>query len=118
MGSTTLSPSIAAQLSQAAYTDLEKWKNGTLDVSDVPILPEGWQVDLANSRYGSDENGQQDKSNQFITFFNTETHEVVVAFKGTNNVENGVSDINPSDFGYSQWESVHLALDDILPQIK
>jgi hypothetical protein len=94
---------VAAQLSAAAYTPLSAYQAGT-----GPSLPSGW-VAATSLSYSN-------ANNQFITFVNAATNQVVVAFKGSDNASNFQSDV--TDSGYSEWASVRSNADSALAQIK
>jgi trimeric autotransporter adhesin len=93
---------IAAQLSNAAYTPLATYQSGGALPASAPV-PAGWVADPALSgNDGTDAN--PGGNNQFITFVNTTTNQVMITFKGTDNLSNGVSDIASS--GGTAWQSI------------
>src|SRR5580704_13105729 len=110
-----LDPLTASELSQAAYTPWATYSQGaqlngfssielssTLPIGLSSTLQQaGWVVDTAHS--GTDPSS----NNQFITFVNVAAQEVVIAFKGSDNISNFASDL--VDFGGSEWESLRPA---------
>lgn len=70
---------------------------------DKPLGPD-WHEDT--TLYTSDAVGGRGQiNNQVRVFVNDDTHQVVFAFKGTNNVSNGLSDV--ADAGASAYASIH-----------
>ncbi len=87
----------AAELSQAAYTPLANYQSGT-----GPTLPSGWVAVTSNGLSAASSDG----TSQFITFVNSTTKQVVIAFKGTDNGTNLVSDLaNDGAVAYSSIQS-------------
>lgn len=84
----------AALLSQAAYTSRDDFTNGQ------EVLP-GWQVDKANSFRDAS------TGNQFITFVNASTQQVVIAFKGTDTLKQLGNDLQNS--GTTAWGELKSA---------
>jgi hypothetical protein len=99
MASSGIDSNTAALLSRAAYTSLGDWEKAAAGQAvDLPTRPPGWQVDIANS-------GQSDdKNNQFITFVNDATGEVVPTFKGTDTLSQAGSVFGNT--GYSAWKDI------------
>src|ERR1700733_6290176 len=92
---TGISALTAAQLSVAAYTPLDLYQ-----ADSPPPLPAGWVADTDHS--GSSD----DNANQFITFVNNSTHQVVIAFKGSDNASNFESDLlNDGGAAYSELQA-------------
>jgi hypothetical protein len=96
----------AGILSEAAYTAV-----GTFNES----LPNGWQditqtvaPDLfggaPNSGY-SNATATTAATNEFRVFINSD-HQIVIAFKGSNNASNFESDLNLNDQGASAYNSI------------
>ena len=93
-----ISPLIAAQLSAAAYTPLGK---------QVPVVTsQGTWIPYTGSLAGTTNFSGQDQSgaNQFVTYVNSATSQVVISFKGSDNVSNFTSDFTNS--GGSAWEAI------------
>jgi trimeric autotransporter adhesin len=97
-----ISPLVAAQLSDDAYTPLSTYLAPTPD-NPLPVVPAGWTPLLQDSNVGGTASAP-DQYNQFITFVDTTTKQIVVAFKGSDNLSNFKSDL--IDSGASEWESV------------
>lgn len=97
MTTNNVSNLVAAQLSQAAYATAGVPSQG---------LPAGWEVAANYSNQGSIR-GNLDPNNQFYTYINTtgSVPQVMIVFKGTNNIPNAVSDIANS--GGQAWDSIH-----------
>lgn len=92
----------AAQLSQASYIPLSNFTNGT----NLP--PIGWNVAINQSfTVGPD---------QFVTFINTATQQVVITFKGSNNIDNIANDLANS--GASDYSNIVVQAGQALSQIK
>ena len=87
----------AAQLSQATY-----------DTYEPDNLPAGWADDF---QYYYN-NG----TNSFSTFVNAATHQVVIAFEGTQSEAQLQSDIENA--GGAAWESIKRPFENILAQIR
>jgi hypothetical protein len=108
-----VSPLVAAQLSQASYTSLAQFLSANqASPGSLPTgvtLPAGWTVDYANS--GTDAAG----NNQFITFVNESSQQVMVTFKGSNNLENWQTDLQNS--GGSAFDALSPIVNTIMPQI-
>jgi predicted Zn-dependent protease len=104
---------VAAQLSDAAYVPLSTYQSGgNFQVTGLSAntLPNGWQVDVANS-YAT-----ADGSNQFITLVNPTTQQVMVTFKGSDSASNFESDLANS--GGSAWESLAPAVSSAIANIQ
>jgi hypothetical protein len=117
---TELSSLTAAELSWAAYTPLEIYVQGANQDGFAPITlstdsnegssvvsatlaSEGWVVDTTSS--GTD----AANNNQFITFVNASTRQVVITFKGSNKPSNYESDAFNS--GGQEWEALAAEFD-------
>src|ERR1700733_12979359 len=103
MGSNGIDPLTAAELSQAAYIPWAEYSQGADLITgfsttglSTTLRQAGWVVDVAHSGVDSTSN------NQFITFVNVAAQEVVIAFKGSDNLSNFTSDI--VDSGGAEWE--------------
>lgn len=95
MGTTTgISASTAAQLSAAAYAPWSSVAAGA-----VSNLPAEWKA-LPPPYSGQDAGG----NNQFVSFFNAQTNQVVMAFRGSENLSNWKSDFANS--GAAEWDSI------------
>jgi predicted Zn-dependent protease len=104
---------VAAQLSDAAYVPLSTYQSGgNFQVTGLSAntLPNGWQVDVANS-YAT-----ADGSNQFITLVNPTTQQIMVTFKGSDSASNFESDLANS--GGSAWESLAPAVSSAIANIQ
>ncbi len=105
MATNSVSDLIAAQLSNAAYTPLATYQAGGSLPTSAPV-PQGGIPAPQFSNYGTNPDGTPDLNNQFVTFINTTgpTPQVMIVFKGTDNIPNGVSDIANS--GGQAWDSI------------
>jgi hypothetical protein len=111
---TTIDPLTVAELSAAAYTPISNYQSGItqtteyVDNGNTLSLPVGWSVNVSLSGI----NG----ADQFLTLVNNSTQQVVIAFKGTNNVSDGVSDI--ANDGSSAYLSLQKVAAGMLANIK
>jgi hypothetical protein len=76
-------------------------------------LPQGWRIVPRLSHYGGTDE-TPDRNNQIVTFVNDARQQCVLAFKGSNNLQNFRSDI--LDDGGREWESVRGNVQTILEQ--
>ena len=107
----SISNLVAAELSQAAYASFASFSSGntqyTLD-GVLYSLPSGWVANLS-APYSQ---VSTDGTNQFITFVNNTTDQVVMAFKGTNTVSQLKSDL--TDGGDAAWNKIAAAANSAL----
>src|SRR5262249_842747 len=98
MMSMPLTDLTAALLSQAAYVSLHDYENGK--TLPTELTDDGWQVDTTNS------SRDDDTGDQFITFFNSTTQQVVVTFKGTDTLRELGDDLLNS--GRTSWTNLKV----------
>jgi hypothetical protein len=100
MANNALNEYIAAELSEAAYLPVNVFDrniDGWKDVTDTIAKETGKQFF---------NNSEQNYSNEFRVFVNDAAKQVVIAFKGSKQLSNWVSDINPFDQGFSAYQSI------------
>lgn len=106
---------VAAQLSAAAYTPLSAY-SGSSAISDtqyidgetgaVLSLPSGWAANLSLSDFVV----KDGVTEQLITFVNTSTQQIVIAFKGTDTLTDLKNDVSDQGAGaYLALQSAALA---------
>ncbi|WP_307732341.1 hypothetical protein [Massilia sp. MB5] len=106
----TLTTFVAAMLSDAAYTPVNT--KATTVSGGIKLADYGWNditPELAKL-IGRYYNGNpQDYTNAFRVLQNQSTKQLVMAFKGSKQIENFLSDLDPTDLGYSQYMEIRSA---------
>jgi hypothetical protein len=105
----TINEYIAAILSDAAYTPAGRVATAGLGVNLTTLgwtdITEKLRPQAQQPYFNNDENSF---TNEFRVFVNTDADhpQIVIAFKGSKQIENFVSDLNPNDLGYTQYASI------------
>lgn len=77
-------------------------------------IPQGWRVAAQMSAYGGTPE-KPDRNNQIVVFANDETRQYAIVFKGSNNLQNYISDI--LNDGASEWKRVRENVGKILEKL-
>lgn len=113
-----LNEQIAGELSSAAYT------KPTAQFTPAQNLPAGWRditgelQDKTRTPYHDGGVNPAKASNEFRVFANDSTHQLVVAFKGSDSLQNWKSDLNPLDQGYSSYQAIQQNAQKYLDEVK